>query len=123
MSLILIVDDEDLFRKMLTLRLTRMGFEVAEARNGNEALQLHQRLHPDVMLTDLIMPEMEGIETIRRLKARFPSAKIVAMSGGGRLPAGDYLKMATIMGADRVLAKPFSNEELKVAVEEVLSHA
>ena len=98
MRQLLLVDDDDSFRKMLMLTLTRMGYNVMEARNGREALILHRHLLPDVVLTDIIMPEKEGLETIEELRRAYPAIKIIAMSGGGRGSATDYLKVARLDG-------------------------
>lgn len=116
MPRILLVDDDDPFRKMLMLTLTKMGHHVMEARNGKEALKLFAHVAPDLVISDLIMPEKEGLETIGELRRKHPGVKIIAMSGGGRVSATDYLKIARALGADHVLAKPFSNDELKAAV-------
>jgi YesN/AraC family two-component response regulator len=110
---ILLVDDDEQFRKMLRKMLVRMGFEVIEARNGKEAIEIFQRDPADLVMTDIIMPEKEGLETIGALKRKHPGVKIVAMSGGGRGSATDYLKVAMMMGADRTIPKPFSNENLE----------
>lgn len=120
---ILLVDDDDDFRKMLQLSLLDMGYDVVEARDGSEAVSLMAALPPDVVLTDLIMPGKEGLETIRTLKKTHPALRIIAMSGGGRASAHNYLKIAAAMGADRVLAKPFSNDEIKLTVETLLRAA
>ena len=98
---------------MLRKMLVRMGFEVIEARNGREALEIFQRDPVDLVMTDIIMPEMEGLESIGALKHKHPGVKIVAMSGGGRGSATEYLKVAMMMGADRTVSKPFSNENLE----------
>ena len=100
MPKILLVDDDDSFRKMLRLTLTKMGYDVVEARDGKEALVLHHQLSPDLVLTDLIMPEKEGLETIEELRRVYPGIKIIAMSGGGRLSATNYLKVAKLMGRE-----------------------
>ncbi len=120
MRQILLVDDDDLFRKMLALMLTKMGYNVVEARNGREAVNLHRHLLPDLVLMDLIMPEKEGIETIEELRRAYPAIKIIAISGGGLGRATDYLRIAKLMGADRVLAKPFSNEAIAAALNDLL---
>ncbi len=120
MALILLVDDDDLVRLTLETALTRAGHEVVSAVNGVAALEKLQDVEVDVVVTDLIMPEKEGIETIleiRRSKAKLP---IIAISGGGRGEAGDYLKLAGHLGADRVLNKPFAPAALLAAVEECL---
>lgn len=110
---ILLVDDDEQFRKMLRKMLVRMGFEVIEARDGKEAIEIFQRDPVDLVMTDIIMPEKEGLETIGALKRKLPGVKIVAMSGGGRGSATDYLKVAMMMGADRTIPKPFSSENLE----------
>lgn len=120
MSRILLVDDDDLFRKMLRLTLVNLGYEVLEARDGKEAMSLFTKESPDAVITDLIMPRKEGLETIGELTRKHPGVKIIAMSGGGRANATDYLRFAKAMGASRVLAKPFSNQALASALEELL---
>ena len=122
-SHILLVDDDELFRSMLRITLTKMGFTVLEARNGREALELFEQEPPEVVMTDLVMPETEGLEMIRELRRRDPHVKIIAMSGGGRVGATDYLKIAKALGANRVLAKPFSNEEMYFALTELLGES
>ncbi|MGA2692059.1 MAG: response regulator [Opitutaceae bacterium] len=121
MKRILLVDDDDLFRRMLALILTKLGYEVREACNGKEAIKLFDDSAPDVVLTDLIMPEKEGLETIAEIRQSHPHVKIIAMSGGGRVSAVDHLRVAKAMGADQILAKPFSNEAVAAALEMVLN--
>src|SRR5258706_7398782 len=120
MSRILLVDDDDSFRRMLMLTLTNMGHAVVEASNGKEAIKLFEAAPPDVVLTDIVMPEKEGLETIGELRRKHPGVKIIAMSGGGRVSATDYLKIARKLGAAGVLAKPFSNQEMAMVLDEVL---
>jgi DNA-binding response OmpR family regulator len=120
MSRILLVDDDEPLRKMLCLILVKMGHQVLEARDGNEALHLCQAEPPELVLTDLIMPEKEGLETIGELRRLHPEVKIIAMSGGGRGDLVDYLKVAKQMGAARALNKPFSYEALAAAIAEVM---
>ncbi|HLQ36671.1 MAG TPA: response regulator [Planctomycetota bacterium] len=117
---ILIIEDDDSLRKMLRLTLAKMGHTVAEAQNGKEGLAIHGKAPADIVLTDLIMPEMEGLETIMRLRRTHPGVKIIAMSGGGRGKAIDYLQAAKWMGAAQVLAKPFSEKDLAAAIEGAL---
>jgi len=117
---LLVIDDDNEFRPMLRQTLEQMGHTVAEARDGLQGLAEHDRRRADVIFTDLIMPEMEGIETITELLRRTPGVRIVAMSGGGRSNATGYLRVAEIIGAHHVLAKPFTQEELEVALTRVL---
>lgn len=120
MSRILVIDDDPNIRQMLHHMLEREGFEVATASNGNEALALFRSQPADLVITDIIMPEKEGIETIRELKSDFPDAKIIAISGGGRVGPSDYLKMAKLLGAQRTISKPFDRSEMLAAVKEVM---
>lgn len=121
MARILLVDDDDFFRDMLRTTLEGMEHEVTVAKNGREALRLHEPGAFDLVLTDLIMPEVEGIETIIELRGREPALRVVAMSGGGRSFAEDYLHIARKFGAEQVLAKPFTIEELTRALTDALA--
>jgi len=120
---ILLVDDDDSFRTMLRKTLIKFGYEVTEAANGREADKLLSTDRFDLMLTDLIMPEREGLETIEDLRRADSAIKIVAMSGGGRINAGDFLRIARFLGANRTLAKPFSNDELLATLTALLPGA
>lgn len=120
MARILVVEDEDAFRGMLAEILSREKHEVTTAANGSEAIKLARASVFDLVITDLIMPEKEGIETILELRHISPSTKIIAMSGGGRGSAKDYLLAASQLGASRTLAKPFSRQELLDAIAAAL---
>jgi DNA-binding response OmpR family regulator len=121
MSRILIVDDDEPFRRMLGVTLTKAGYDVAQAGNGREAIHLDFAEPADVVVTDLIMPDREGLETIQEFRRARPTVKIIAMSGGGRALACDFLTIARLLGADRTFAKPFSSHELIGAINELLS--
>ena len=121
MCKILLVDDDESFRKMIRLTLLKLGYDVTEAANGKQARQAFAAGPVDVLLTDLIMPDQEGLETIQEFRHAHPTVKIIAMSGGGRINAVDFLKIARMMGAQQTLAKPFSNQELSMAIENVLA--
>jgi CheY-like chemotaxis protein len=120
MARILLIDDDDDLRTMLSLTLAHFGHTVVEARNGKEGLALLPSAQADLVITDIVMPEKEGIETITELRKNCPKLKIIAMSGGGRGNAGDYLHTAKFMGATKVLAKPFTNDLLQAAISELL---
>jgi len=120
MKRILIIEDEDRLRNMLRLSLERLGYTVAEARDGAEGLAQFAKQSPDLVLTDLVMPEKEGLETIQELSKRKPGLKIIAMTGGGRSDARDTLKMALHFGASLALSKPFALDSLASAVENLL---
>jgi DNA-binding NtrC family response regulator len=121
MASILVVDDEEQMRTLLEMLLTRAGHEVVTASNGREGMQRYRARPMDLVITDLIMPEREGVETIIELARGYPLCKIIAMSGGGRVGSQDYLPLAGSLGAHATLAKPFSNERLLKIIQEVLA--
>ena len=121
MARILLIDDDNEVRTMLRLTLAHFGHTVIEARNGREGLELFKTVNADLVITDIVMPEKEGLEVLIKLRAKqVPPVKIIAISGGGRQKAADYLRLAKLMGAARVLAKPFSNEVLLAVIDELL---
>ncbi len=117
---IIIIDDDEQIRSMLKQALESCGYDVSEASDGNVALWLNKEKAADLIITDIIMPEKEGIETIMELKQDYPGVKIIAISGGGQGGPKDYLRLAKLIGADRTLAKPFEMEELLKAVRDLL---
>ena len=121
MALILLIDDDDSLRTMLRLTLTDFGHTVIEARNGREGLALFPHACADLVITDIVMPESEGFEVLMTLRDKQPPVRIIAISGGGLQSPTDYLQMAKGMGAAKVLEKPFSNEALMAAIDEVLA--
>jgi len=121
MALIVLIDDDESLRTMLTKMCERLGHEVLAESNGSLGLKRVRQARPQVVITDILMPEKEGVETIMELRREFPKLKIIAMSGGGRNSASDYLSMARKFGAAFTLAKPFGREELKNALESVLA--
>src|SRR5665213_3413814 len=123
MPRILLVDDDELFRTMLRIKLVIMGYVVGEASNGREALARYKDQPAELVITDLVMPDMEGLETIREFKRNDPGVKIIAMSGGGRGSAVSYLKMALGLGAGRILSKPFTDEEMISCLDDLLGKA
>ena len=119
---ILLVDDDDQFRGMLCEALTSEGFQVREASDGSQGIKHYAEQPADVVITDLVMPEKEGLEMIVEIKQLHSEVKIIAMSGGGRGSSQDYLKMAKAFGAQLVLAKPFSHREILEGISQVLEH-
>ena len=104
---VLVVDDNEDMRAFMKIVLDEAGYETHLAADGRRALD-SQREHPaDVLITDIFMPESDGIELIEHFKSRFPRIKVVAMSGGGQVAKNDYLAVATELGALAVLQKPF----------------
>ncbi len=117
---ILVVDDEEQMRSIIRQLLENAGYSVMEAPDGKVALWLFKEMPADLIITDIIMPEKEGLETIMELKRDFPKVKIIAISGGGQGSPGQYLSIAKKMGADHTLTKPFEKEELLKAVKNLL---
>lgn len=120
MQKILVIDDEPHILLMLKKMLERAGYEVDMASNGNEGLDLFQKSPTDLVITDIIMPEKEGLETIREMRRLRPELKIIAMSGGGKVSAENYLEIAKIFGASKVISKPFTQKEMVTAVGELM---
>ncbi|HPX56368.1 MAG TPA: response regulator [Syntrophales bacterium] len=122
MPRILIIDDDDTIRDVLVEYFDSMGYGVMEATNGREALERQMDNPADLVITDLIMPEENGLETILELRNRHPSLKIIAMTGSGHFGALEDLKTASCMGAHRTFSKPFHLEDMLQAVEELLNN-
>jgi DNA-binding response OmpR family regulator len=117
---ILLVDDEEQIRALLKQVLLASGFEVQDATGGKQAVAIYQNEQPDLVITDIVMAEGEGLELIRYLRLKYQDAKIIAMSGGGGGSADTYLALARKLGASRTLAKPFAIEQLLEIVSLVL---
>ena len=120
MAEILVVDDEHLLRSTLRHTLEAAGHVVREAANGIEAIDAITRQRPALVIMDILMPEKEGIETILDIRRQFGEIKIIAMSGGGRVGDTAFLTVAEKLGADRIIAKPFSRDQLMSAVNALL---
>jgi DNA-binding response OmpR family regulator len=118
---ILIVEDEKDLREMLKISLTRHKFNVCEAQNGKEAILHFKPSITDLVVTDLIMPDEDGLKVIIKLKELKPSIKIIAISGGGKAGPGSYLNLAKALGADAIYSKPFSINELIAKINELLN--
>jgi two-component system chemotaxis response regulator CheY len=118
---ILLVDDDALLREALHKTLVRAGYEVEDASGGTEALKMFRRQPHDLVITDIVMVDGEGLDMIRALRKLDPHVKIIAMSGGGLGKSGDYLDLADKFGATMVLAKPFSGEKVLEVVAAVLA--
>lgn len=116
---ILVIDDDDQIRELIREVLERGGHTVFEANNGDTGIKLVCEETVDVVVTDIIMPDKDGLETITELRKSHPEIRIVAISGGGRKVNRDYLPTAQAFGADRVLYKPFRPQEVVQAVIEV----
>ena len=112
MKRILIIDDNSAVRDTMARILQLAGYQTITAGDGNEGLMRMRKEHPDLIITDIIMPEKEGIETIREILLEQPAARIIAVSGGGRHANMDFLEAAKKLGAMAILEKPFEPEEL-----------
>ncbi|GBE13521.1 MAG TPA: response regulator [Desulfobacteraceae bacterium] len=117
---VLIVDDDEQIRALLQEVMEWAGFDVAVAENGRVAMRLQEQRPADLVITDLIMPEQEGLETITSLKRIYKDIKIIAISGGGRIGPEAYLPAALELGADRIFSKPFDVQEIVDAVKALL---
>ncbi len=121
MARILVVDDEVELRTLLRKVLTRRGHDVIEAENGSAAISMvEQGENPDLIITDIFMPDTDGIEVLRHLRAKFPELKIVVMSGGGNRVSRGYLPAATALGANHVIEKPFDPSSVGDQIEDLL---
>jgi len=119
---ILIIDDDSVIRMLISRILTAMGHAVTTAADGAEGLRANRATPFELVITDLVMPEKEGCETIMELRRTHPQVRIVAMSGGANLGLVlANLKAASLLGAVKTLQKPFTVEELIVAVNEALN--
>lgn len=121
MAEILIIDDEPGVLGVLRRILETAGHSVTEAPNGEAALREFEGKPADLVITDIFMPEMDGIEFLVHLRTAFPDARVLAMSGGGLLPRDQALSDASLLGADQILQKPFDRENLLEAVDRVLA--
>ena len=127
---ILIIDDEEDVRDALQMILEGAGHTVRTATNGKEGLELQRKEPADLVITDIIMPEKDGVRIIKEMREEFPAVRIVAISGGGgvqplsykpgAITTTAYLAAAKEVGADRIFTKPFDREELIKAVDELV---
>ncbi len=121
MAKILIIDDDQMVSATIELLLLKAGHTVTLAGNGNLGVASFKESPADLIITDIIMPEKEGIETIQEIRALSAKVPIIAISGGGRTKNYDFLRMANKLGANEVLKKPFANDELLSLVNKCLT--
>ncbi len=119
MPRILVIDDDQQIRELIREILERASHTVFEADNGVAGLQRMSEETVDVVVTDIIMPDKDGLETITELRKSYPEVRIIAISGGGRRVNRDYLPTAQAFGADLVLYKPFRPQDVMDAINEV----
>ena len=131
MAKILVIDDEEDVRDVLKLVLERAGFDVCVAADDREGLQLLEEQGIDLVITDVIMPGIDGVETVQRIREKFLNTRIIVISGGGNVAPLEYepeaisttafLASAESAGADRTMTKPFDRQELIDAINELMS--
>ena len=120
MARILIIDDEAMIRNLLVNILEREGYETITATDGIDGIKIYRENPADLIITDLLMPEKDGLETIMELRRDFKDVKIIAMSGGGKIDPKTYLQIARTMGAIEIITKPFDLRELLKTVQQLL---
>jgi CheY-like chemotaxis protein len=123
MTKVLVIDDDALVRNTISRMLRCWGYEVVIAEDGNRGVELFQTAEPALVITDIIMPDKDGIETIREIRAAQPDARIIAMSGGGRIGNLDFLSFAAKLGATEIISKPFDPATLRDCVTRCLAPA
>jgi len=123
MSHVLLIDDDVQFRAMLEQMLEQDGHRVTLASDGEQALRLAVAIHPDLVITDILMPRMDGIEVIAALSQAGLAIPIIAMSGGRRAVSAEFnLDSAAMMGVKVTLPKPFSRADLREAIKRAMIH-
>jgi DNA-binding response OmpR family regulator len=119
--MVCVVDDDDAVRTMMVRKLRDAGFATVEATNGLEAIEVLKTTKAQIAVVDIIMPDQEGLSTIGQIKKVWPHIRVLAISGGGRGSAEDYLTFASELGADDVLPKPFREAEFVARIRKLAS--
>lgn len=116
MVLAVVIDDDAQVRLLVAMMLRRAGYEVAQAKDGEEGIELCHTLEPDVVVTDIFMPRQDGIDVLREVKTNVKQPRVVAISGGSPRLQVDFLNVAESLGADAIVQKPFTPTQLLQAV-------
>jgi CheY-like chemotaxis protein len=119
---ILLIDDDPILLELMTAAFRMAGYQTEAAENGRKGLEMLDGYRPDLVITDIVMPEMEGIGAIMAIKRKPRPPKVIAISGVGRLRYGDYLTWASHLGADEVLAKPFKMSDILSLAQRVIEN-
>ena len=119
MAKILVIDDDPRVLSVICRLLESEGHTVTRAENGREALERYTGDPADLVISDIYMPELDGIELLTRLRERFPEAKLVAMSGGGSISAHHMLDAAQALGAVGIVEKPFVLDDIRIHLDEL----
>ncbi len=121
MAKILLIDDDEYIRVWTSIQLGKAGHQTMTAANGDPGIDLASKIEFALVITDIIMPDKEGLETIIELKKENPGLPIIAMSGGGHMSSDDILELALSLGANAILRKPFDGGELLALVKSCLA--
>lgn len=116
---VLVIDDDTIVRRALCAGLAKLGYPTAEAPTAEAGLAEFKKEKPEIVITDVVMPEKNGLQLITEIRALNPKVKIIAMSGGGKANNGEFFDFATELGAAATLAKPFELEDVKAVLEKV----
>lgn len=119
MPLILVIDDDEFYRTLLKQMLENAGYDVLLASDGRAGIRCCEARNVHIVITDILMPDVDGIEVINKINTEFPDVKIIAMSAGGQIEKSHYLKVAKIVGAMHTVTKPIDKNELMEAVRDV----
>ncbi|MDD9900552.1 MAG: response regulator [Alphaproteobacteria bacterium] len=117
---VLIIDDDELIRLSVTNVLKKNGLTALQAENGHVGVEIFKRDNPAIVITDMLMPDKEGLETISEIRALSPKAKIIAISGGGNTQNMSFLQLAQKIGADKIISKPLKPSDLMAAIKDLL---
>jgi CheY-like chemotaxis protein len=120
MACIVVIDDQEPIRRIVRRALEQAGHEVLDASDGEVGLQLLESHSADVVISDIFMPGLDGIQTLRQIRKLFPRVKVIVMSGGDSSGMLDLRRDAELLGAVKTLAKPFTGREIVAAVNSVL---
>jgi DNA-binding NtrC family response regulator len=121
MARILIIDDDESITSMLRMILSRQGYEVFTAANGREGVKLFHSTPADLVISDILMPEMDGLEALKQLRQLSPNLKLIAVSGGGIRLKMDVLRVAELLGAAATFEKPYKIDALLASVRQLLA--
>jgi DNA-binding NtrC family response regulator len=118
---ILIIDDDESITSMLQTVFEREGYEVATAQNGREGVRIFRAQPADLVVSDILMPEMDGLEALKELRRISPGLKLIAVSGGGQRLKMDVLRVAQLLGASATFEKPYRIDALLISVRKLLA--
>ncbi len=122
MKTVLVIDDDAVFRRLMERGIARSGFKVFSAEDGKSGLHIFNSIQPDVVITDIFMPEMDGLEVIHTLAKAGHAHKVIAMTGNGLDYAKDCLKIAKVMSVGHTFSKPVDIKRLCAAIHEIVEH-